>query len=684
MTFADRELIAANDQQNRAARDNFQRIRLVSGPGTGKSRTIERRVAHIVENLSIPPDQVYVISFTRATCDELCSRIASYISNETSCPELCDQIKVSTMHSLALKILRRGGLLREFPSDPILLDNWEQTHIFDQEFANTHGCNKTRAEEIRLAHDAYWQTLEEDRRAEVSEQERTSFNRFHRNRTNLYNCVLPGEVIFRCVQAIDLGSLDERTLPQIQHLIVDEYQDLNRCDQRFIELLCSHVSSLFIAGDDDQSIYSFRHANPNGIINFGEGQFEISSHELTACFRCTPAILEPSITLISHNPNRLEKSLQSMYSNAVPPVQGFFQCWRFQNQRDEFSAIANSCRNLINSGMSGQESEIVILLSNRKLQLEQLTRALDEQSLPYSPPVNEKQTSKIGIRAVYCLLRICNEAQAEIEDYPAYRSLLKLLHGVGDSTSKSIADGCVQNNQNFRDLFLMQESPDWLTLRQTQAHSRMIEIVQNVKTWDIESLLNDSYDAIINVLRDSIFTGGNKAQDYIDEWISLSEDLPPEMTLEELLRYFSARNVEEQQSILDSILSRIGTETDDSSNRRIRILTMHGAKGLSGKVVFIPSSNQGIMPDYNSLRSPGDLIEKRRLFYVSLTRAKAACILSYCDHYTDSSAYIIDGRRFVRTARSQFLNEIEVHSINRPNGLSEDEISEILQYISGL
>ena len=174
------------------------------------------------------------------------------------------------MHSLALRILRRANLLTSYPSTPIMLDNWEQTNVYDREFAISLGCQPSRAAEIRLAHDAQWQTLNPQHmnQAQITPAEVQGFNAFHSARTNLYCCVLPGEVIYKCVEALQQGALQADQLPIIEHLIVDEFQDLNACDQEFVRLLSMNNAVLFVAGDDDQSIYSFRHANPNGIVQF--------------------------------------------------------------------------------------------------------------------------------------------------------------------------------------------------------------------------------------------------------------------------------------------------------------------------------------------------------------------------------------------------------------------------------
>jgi superfamily I DNA/RNA helicase len=155
ITIAQRTL--AEQAQWTAARDGAPQVRLVVGPGTGKSYTIEKRVADLLSN-GATAGNVYVISFTRATCAELSARIQSFCST-LPCASAAAQVRVSTMHAFALRILRRANLLTSYPSTPIMLDDWEQTNVYDKELASSLGCTPSRAAEIRLAHDAQWQTL---------------------------------------------------------------------------------------------------------------------------------------------------------------------------------------------------------------------------------------------------------------------------------------------------------------------------------------------------------------------------------------------------------------------------------------------------------------------------------------------------------------------------------------------
>ncbi|MBN2133797.1 MAG: ATP-dependent helicase [Sedimentisphaerales bacterium] len=669
------------------------RVCLLAGPGTGKSKTIEKRVVHLL-NTGVLADRIYVISFTRATCTELKQRIQAACANQP-CAGFAKDVWVSTMHSLALRILRRANLLTAYPSTPIMLDSWEQRCIYDQELAGHLGCKPSRATEIRLGHDAEWQTLSPAAiaQAQITQAEVAGFTSFHSTRTHLYSCVLPGEVIHRCVRALQQNALMPTQLPAIDHLIVDEFQDLNACDQEFVRLLCSGNTVLFVAGDDDQSIYSFRHANPDGIVQFASTYTGASTHILTDCFRCTPAILDASTHLIEHNPNRIPKSVASVYAASDPPVPGQVLEWAFLSPLAEAQAVAESCQALVNVGMAEREDEIVILICNRRVQLPLLEQELKNRNLPYEPPrgagfVDDHES----IRAIYSILRILQDIASGDHDYLAYRDLLQLLSGVGAKTAKGVGDACLQNNQNYRDLFHLGTPPAWLTKRPAAAVQRVMAVVQGIAGWNLADTVAARTNDVATLLSTQVFAAGQNAVQHIEIWTALANALPPEMMLEELLAFLAADTEAEQEVILTAVVTRIGASQQPApppqaaagSPKKIRVLTMHGAKGLSGSVVFIPSAEQGIMPSFKALNATGLLVEQRRLFYVSVTRAKACCIVSRTQERTGATALALVQKPKASLARSQFVSEMGLTTVWRNSGMTSMEATAIVNQVNNL
>jgi ATP-dependent exoDNAse (exonuclease V) beta subunit len=192
---------------------------------------------------------------------------------------------------------------------------------------------------------------------------------------------------------------------------------------------------------------------------------------------------------------------------------------------------------------------------------------------------------------------------------------------------------------------------------------------------------------VTNILSSQVYISGQNASTNVAMWNTLSGALPSEMTLDELILFLAADTETDQQKILDLVNQRImggQAQTMTPMPKHIRILTMHGAKGLSGKVVFIPSAEQGIMPNFKALQATGLLIEQRRLFYVSLTRAMACCIISHSAQHTGAASMALTQTPTTRLTRSQFLNEMRTPSVNRAMGLTRSEATGIVNEVNNL
>jgi DNA helicase-2/ATP-dependent DNA helicase PcrA len=343
--------------------------------------------------------------------------------------------------------------------------------------------------------------------------------------------------------------------------------------------------------------------------------------------------------------------------------------------------------------MAGRADEIVILICNRKVQLNTLEQALTKLDLPYDLPRGDSFIDKHeSVRAVYSALRILRDIKSKEEDYPAYRDLLELLSGVGPTTAKELGDKCIQNNQNFRELFHLPVPPAWLNKRAASACQRVCEIVQAVSSFDLTDTVAARRDSMTALLRSNVLTSGKDVNSKISIWTGMADALPQEMTLQELLYLLEAETEAEQQAVFDAVNNRLGTsgnQAKDSQSqtvmpKKIRILTMHGAKGLSGSVVFIPSVEQGIIPSMKALKATGLLIEQRRLFYVSVTRARACCIISHVKQRIGATAQTLAQQPLVSLARSQFVSEMGLPSITRNSGLSATESAAIVNEVNNL
>lgn len=636
MPITQEQIVQAEIDQHHAARDENSKIRLIAGPGTGKSHTIQERVRWLLDDKNVSPEEIFVVSFTRASALDLRMGIRKYCL-EKGC-QVSDRVRVSTLHSLALWILRRANRLAYYPGTPMILDEWELEEVYDKEFSDYSSqmiCNNryspTRSEEIRKYYEAYCETEQYNPPGyfppdpPVSAEELQDFIRFHDQRNQLYSCVLPGELVRNCFEQMETGLLNIPDILGISHLIVDEYQDLNPVDIHFIDYLINQGVITFVAGDDDQSIYSFRYAFPQGIQSFTTNDRfpDASSHEIIHCFRCTPIVLHSAQRLLDRfsEPNRLPKETTSLFSQSNPIVPGNMFLWHFQRDFDEANAIAQSCRQLILAGINPEK--ILILLSNTKVQQRCLTSALDNSGLLYELP-KEPQfiNSEIG-RFIYAIIRIAYND----EDYFAHRLLLGLYPGIGIRTCNNIARIVLENNLNYKDLFYNQIPEGIFTSQQVRCIDHIKSICHVIRNWNKQSTYLQIEQDILRIIFGVWGENGSA------RWSEFLSFLPLECTLEELYELLGSKNTVQKTNLLSLIYERLNLPKPEGGffPRKIKLMTIHGVKGLNGEVVFIPGLEENILPGDHRLRFPGLILEAARMLYVAITRARVACVVSYAD-----------------------------------------------------
>lgn len=672
MPITPEQIQQAQAVQHTAAHDASSQVRVVAGPGTGKSSAIEERVRWLLQQ-GVDPTAIWGVSFTRAAARDLRDRVHAYCSRRGL--PMADVVRVSTLHSLALRALRAARLLEAYPTEPLVLDKWELENVFDAEFGHVAGLGKERREQIREHHEAFWSTGQWDPpnyvppNPPITNEERGSFQAFHGPRTQTYACVLPGEIVRQCVSQMRAGVLNPVALLNIQQLIVDEFQDLNPLDLEFVDLLAGAGAQVFVAGDDDQSIYSFRFASPAGIQTFVVKYPQAGQHTLSACFRCTPSVLATAETLIAANPlpNRIVKNHTSLYAAAAPPLGGVVHRWRFGDGYAEARAIADSCGALIRGGMKARD--ILVLLSNKRIQLQALEMELERAGVQYEGPRAESFRDTDAGRLVLAIVRIV----CDPNDYVAHRVIFGLRPGVGVGTCNGLTEAVVAHNLNYRAVFYQPIAAGAFSARVSRALVAAREIVAQLAEWQGRDQLQARLEPIAEMI--TPLFGAAEA----DRWRAFARELPPDMTIEELRDFLWADTDEQQAALLEAVHKRLQRPIPEEGMlpQRVRVMSMHGAKGLSARVVFIPGLEEEILPGPKRAQYPGLVLEAARLLYVSLTRARAACVISYV------MSRVVYGRPTRQTA-SRFAAQLNGAFVQRNAGLDAGEVEQVLAEAAGL
>lgn len=659
-------------QQLLAAHDTSQQVRLIAGPGTGKSFVIEERVRELL-NVDVNPNSIFVVSFTRASSRDLKRRIIKYCEQRQVSNS--DEVSVTTLHSLALRILRKAKLLTSYPADPLLLDKWETEEFFDEEFSEELGYTPSRCEEIRKAYEAYWCTGDLSPsnyilpKVPITKKEKEDYIALYIAATKTYSCVLPGEIIRKCVEQIETGLLHPLQLLGIRHLIVDEFQDLNQTDLSLINSLAEGGVFTFVAGDDDQSIYSFRYAFPSGIQDFTTTYPRTGQHELQLCFRSTPTILRTALSFIASHPSpkRIKKVLKSRYEDTFPRVDGVVYRWQFRSEVREANAIASSSQQLIERGIAPHD--ILILISNRGAQLSPLQDAFGKLGIGLELPSGVRYIDTTPGRFAYAMMRVA--CDLSLQDYVAHRLLLGLPKGIGKATCNNIRTKVISYNLNYLDLFYNPLPNGIFTALEFKAINRARGLCSQIKDWHPEDTLAQRSRDVIEFLEQAF-----KAENLETNWNDYVAHLPEEMTLKECVEYMGTDIWEQQITILTDVYLRLNLEPpkDGLFAPKVRVMTMHGCKGLDAQVVFIPGLEEDIFPGTKRKKYTGLVQEAARLLYVSISRSRAACILSF------STARKMMGQ-FQPTKPSQFNINLQGRFIQREDGLSDSEAHHIVAIV---
>ena len=261
------------------------------------------------------------------------------------------------------------------------------------------------------------------------------------------------------------------------------------------------------------------------------------------------------------------------------------------------------------------------------------------------------------------------------------------MYGVGKGTCTGIAKQTVAANLNFRDLFYSPPPHGVFSSSQASAIKRVATIVTSIQGWSGTDTFSSRAAAILQIGRQVYNMQAQPGIDALNYWNNLVNSIPPAMTLDELYNYLDSDTEAGRYLILDSVVRRLGKDTvsqQSVATERVRVLTMHGAKGLEGQIVFIPGAEQGIIPSGHALSTPGQVNEERRLIYTAITRAKACCIVSLARTRIGNQAYLLSGSGVANQIRSQFVQEIGVTITNRTSGLTPNEITTIVADISNL
>lgn len=562
-----------------------EEVRVVAGPGTGKSFAMKRRVARLLED-GIDPRAILPVTFTRVAAEDLHRELVGM-----GVPG-CEEIEGVTLHSLAFRMLSRNHVLEATGRTPRPLNDFEiKPLIADLKDAH-NGAREVRR--LIKAYEAAWARLQHEEPGYVQSQEDQDFENDLLPWLLFHQAMLIGEVIPHFYNYLRSNpAAQERG--EFSHILVDEYQDLNKAEQRVVDLLADNAE-ICVVGDDDQSIYSFKHAHPDGIRDWIDARPGAEDLALEECRRCPTRVVEMASNLIAQNVNRpVPNALLPRPENG----EGEVRIVQYANLAAEVAGVVNVIVDMVANGVPPGD---ILVLAQRGVIGTPIYEGLVARDIPVKSYYAESELDSDFAQHQFAILKLFIDRQDRVA--------LRWLLGLGSSTWLS------GGYRRLRDYCELNGVAPWQVLEQLDACVVSIpytgSLVRRFREIQAEIQELEGLEGVA-VIVDRVFPDGN---DEVRDLRDLALQVLEEVAEEDRDEFFS--------ELSDAITKpEIPSEIQD-----VRIMSLHKSKGLSAPVTFVCGCVQGLLPrqpgpDLRPVDRQADIEEQRRLFYVGITRVKA-------------------------------------------------------------
>ena len=626
---------------------------VVAGAGSGKTRVLTTRLAHIINSKKAFPNQILCVTFTNKAAKEMQHRVLKYMDEKsTGVPWL------GTFHSISVKFLRRHAEAVGLKGNFTILDTSDQKKIVRNISKAEDLDAKKITPQIILSTIDKWKNkglLPED----IKEEKFTGFEksiykvyRIYQTKIRDLNACDFGDLILYCVKLFENNS-DIKKIYNInfKYILVDEYQDTNFIQNKWLNLLVNENRNICCVGDDDQSIYSWRGAEIKNFLSFDTIYKGCKVFKLEQNYRSTKNILETASALISNNNGRMPKTL---WSSGEKGQMVKLNC--YQTGKEEAQGISDIIENKLKKKYSLNNVSILVRAIYQ-------TREFEERFLKigigYRVLGGTKFYERAEIKDAVAYLRIVNQ---KYDDLALERVISSPRRGVGESTLNQLYSFGSQNKLCLQDSIKKNIE---LNILKPKIKLSLSQLIKFIDKWRLDSKTNKHYDLLKIMLDESGYS----------EMLKNKKDIENENKLEnikELLR--AMHDYDNLQSFLEHVA--LATSIDKEwQGEKINLMTMHAAKGLEFDFVFLPGWEEGLFPHQKSLEEKGDfaLEEERRLAYVGITRAKKEVHLSFAM----KRSYHGD---WMDALPSRFVNEIPDKNVEKNDDIFNIETVEDFEF----
>jgi DNA helicase-2/ATP-dependent DNA helicase PcrA len=600
-----------NSQQLEAVTSPPGPALVIAGAGSGKTRTLTYRVAYLIEQ-GVPAERILLLTFTNKAAKEMLRRVAVLIESDIS------QMWGGTFHHMANRGLRRHAKQLGFPNDYTILDREDARDLLDAIIVEAKiDTKKQRFPKGDVLADIYSMAVNTERSiAEVIVELYPHFGGLteqiqilqprYRERKKKNTAMDYDDLLAFWLQLLrENAEVRERYAQQFQFVLVDEYQDTNKIQADLIDLLASAHKHLMVVGDDSQSIYSWRGANFQNIIEFPRRYPDCKIYKIEINYRSVPEILEVANAVIAPNIHQFPKQLRAHRPSGSRP--GLVPAYDVGQQA---TFVAQRILELREEGVNLNEMAV---LYRSHYQAMELQMELTRRNIPFLITSGLRFFEQAHIKDVAAYLKIIVNPSDEL----AFKRVVKLMRGIGDKSAErlwttasahpSLVGGL--NRPAILEAVPPKARQDW---RQFVDTLREMEPMKNKPAEMIHTVIEAGYEEYLEAT--------------YPNYAARLEDLNQ-------LALF-AQKYETSEQFLSELALMTNLEAEDAApvqteNELVRLSSVHQAKGLEWKVVFVIWLADGMFPNARALNSPEGEEEERRLFYVAITRAKDELYLVY-------------------------------------------------------
>ncbi|MDO4554698.1 MAG: DNA helicase PcrA [Lachnospiraceae bacterium] len=642
-----------NPQQKEGVLTTSGPVLLLAGAGSGKTRVLTHRIAYLIEEEGVNPWNILAITFTNKAAREMRERVDALVSFGS------DDIWVSTFHSTCVRILRRHIELLGFKSSFTIYDSDDQKTLIreickrlnidpkqypERSLLNTISKAK---DELKTPSD-----FEKENQGDFRKQKVCQVYREYQKRLKENNALDFDDLLFKTVELFQFHpEILDKYQERFRYIMVDEYQDTNMVQFKFVSMLARKYRNLCVVGDDDQSIYKFRGANIYNILNFEKEYPDAVVIKLEQNYRSTKNILETANKVIARNAGRKEKALWT--ENETGEKISFSQ---YGTEYEEAEQIASKIGSFAEDGVSYQDMAILYRTNAQSRVLEEKLLLKD---IPYKIVGGINFYQRKEIKDILSYLKVVDNG---VDDLAARRIINVPKRGIGLASIEKVNTFALEEGISFFDAVCRADEIVSLG-RGTKKMLDFAAMIGRLRKVLYEQGMTELFQAVLDetgYVEQLKLEGTDEANTRIENIDEL---------LNKIVEYENSTDAPSLSELLEEIALVADIDSLDEDSERVVLMTLHSAKGLEFPYVFLAGMEEGVFPSYMTIISENeeDLEEERRLCYVGITRAKKRLFLS-C-----AMRRMIRGQTQYNTV-SRFISEMPKDLLEMENQKQKNEV----------